>query len=118
MWRSRTSTATGIVTWSCWCAPLLDQTVMADASGVDYFWSTSLPYRAVRGVSSRRKTSVGSWSTFFSSVARAHDGQQVADFVVDVGFGGNRLRHLLAKQLPEAPSQAQDGHLDDILRQA
>jgi len=38
-----------VVTTNDICAPLLDQTVTADASRSDYFWATSLPYLAVRG---------------------------------------------------------------------
>jgi hypothetical protein len=40
---------TVVVTTNGTCAPLLDQTLKADASGVDFFWSTSLPYLAMRG---------------------------------------------------------------------
>jgi len=58
-----------VVTTNQQCAPLLDQTVMADASGVDYFWSTSLPYVAVRG-------------DFVTS-------EDVAAFVVDLQFSGD-----------------------------
>ena len=38
-----------VVTTNGQCAPLLDQPMRADSSGVDFSWSTSLPYLAVRG---------------------------------------------------------------------
>jgi len=60
---------TVVVTTNGTCAPLLDQTVMADASGSDFFWSTSLPYLAVRG-----------------EFVTAED---VGEFVVDLQFSGD-----------------------------
>jgi hypothetical protein len=58
-----------VVTTNEQCALLLEQTVRADASGFDYFWSTSLPYLAVRG-------------DFVAS-------EDVGEFVVDLQFSGD-----------------------------
>ncbi len=66
------------------CAPLLDQTVRAAASGAHYSWSTSLPYVAVRGLFAAAKD-VGEFAVdrqFFGDANVLHD----ADSPV-AGFG-------------------------------